>query len=207
MLKYKYLYKEYIIRVFVLTIVLLFIMFFQFGFKDDGNTLKNEYRLMVYSEFTSIQFLIPMFLFDNFKKSKMELIRTKNIFISQLETLFLTIIMALTIRVLSCSLYCIIVCHNFKEFDVIFRLFFCDICMVLISYTLFNIFKNRYVGLIISLVICVALYIPKWLCFDLFNTDVFDKFIKVGYMPFVGLGIFLVLYFISIIWRKEYVRD
>ena len=206
MLKYKYLYKEYILRVLVLSAILLLIMFLQFGFSKRTDSLKDSYILMIPDIFTSIQFVIGMFLFDNFKKSKMELIRTKHLFLSFFERLFLTIIMAIIIRLLASSLYSIIIYHNFKGYAFIFRIILCDICNVIISYILFNVFKNRYVGFVISIIISIALYWSKWLYYGIIRINE-EAFISVGIIPFISIIVWLVLFIVSIIWRNEYVRD
>nr|MCR5462907.1 hypothetical protein [bacterium] len=73
-------------------------------------------------------------------------------------------------------------------------------------YIMFNLFKNRYVALIISLIISFALYYPKWLYYDIIRISS-DKFSGIGIIPFISIGIYLVIFIISIIWRNEYVRD
>ena len=206
MLKYKYLYKEYLLRMLLLTIVLLITMFLQFGFMARTESLRVSFISTIPDIFLSIQFVISMLLFDNFKKSKMEVVRTKHLFLSFFERLILTVIMMILVRLIACSFYSIIVYHNFDNFEFIFRVIFCDLCNILICYTFFNIIKNRYVGLIISLIIGICLYIPKWLQYDIISING-DNFSSVGFMPFIGLFVYLIGFIISIIWRKEYVRD
>ena len=74
MLKYRYLYKEYLLRILLLSFVLLTLMFLQFGFKKRCESLNDSFIKMIPDIFTSVEFVIGVFLFDNFKKSKMELV-------------------------------------------------------------------------------------------------------------------------------------
>ena len=206
MLKYRYLYKEYILRILLLSFVLLALMFLQFGFKKRSESLNDSFIVMIPDIFTSVEFIIGVFLFDNFKKSKMELVRTKHLFLSFFERLFITIIMVIIIRLLASTLYSLIVYQSFNNYEFILRIMYVDICNVLIAYICFNILKNRYVALTISLIISIALYIPKWLQYDIIRISE-NNFINVSFIPFIGIIIYFILFIISILWRNEYVRD
>ncbi|MCR5462390.1 MAG: hypothetical protein K6E87_04920 [bacterium] len=206
MLKYRYLYKEYILRILLLSFVLLALMFLQFGFKKRSESLNDSFIVMIPDIFTSVEFIIGVFLFDNFKKSKMELVRTKHLFLSFFERLFITIIMVIIIRLLASTLYSLIVYQSFNNYEFILRIMYVDICNVLIAYICFNVLKNRYVALIISLIISIALYIPKWLQYDIIRISE-NNFINVSFIPFIGIIIYFILFIISILWRNEYVRD
>jgi len=206
MLKYRYLYKEYILRILLLSFVLLALMFLQFGFKKRCESLNDSFIVMIPDIFTSVEFIIGVFLFDNFKKSKMELVRTKHLFLSFFERLFITIIMVIIIRLLASTLYSLIVYQSFNNYEFILRIMYVDICNVLIAYICFNVLKNRYVALTISLIISIALYIPKWLQYDIIRISE-NNFINVGFIPFISIIIYFILFIISILWRNEYVRD
>ena len=206
MLKYRYLYKEYLLRILLLSFVLLTLMFLQFGFKKRCESLNDSFIKMIPDIFTSVEFVIGVFLFDNFKKSKMELVRTKHLFLSYFERLFITFIMVIIIRLLASTLYSLIVYQSFNNYIFILRIMYVDICNVLIAYICFNALKNRYVALTISLIISIALYIPKWLQYDIIRISE-NNFINVSFIPFIGIIIYFILFIISIIWRNEYVRD
>ncbi len=206
MLKYKYLYKEYLLRVLVLTFILLLMMFLQLGFTKRTDSLNESYISMVPDIFTSIEFIICIFLFDNFRRSKMEIIRDENIFLSHAERLIITIIMGSLIRLLASTIYSVIVYQNFNNYEFILRILLCDICNIILCYIIFNLFKNKYVSLIISLIISISLYYPKWLYYDIIRINE-DKFSAISFIPFVSLGVLIILFIISIVWRSEYVRD
>jgi len=205
-LKYKYLYKEYLLRVLVLTFILLLMMFLQLGFTKRTDSLNESYISMVPDIFTSIEFIICIFLFDNFRRSKMEIIRDENIFLSHAERLIITIIMGSLIRLLASTIYSVIVYQNFNNYEFILRILLCDICNIILCYIIFNLFKNKYVSLIISLIISISLYYPKWLYYDIIRINE-DKFSAISFIPFVSLGVLIILFIISIVWRSEYVRD
>lgn len=206
MLKYRYLFKEYSIRYLLLSITLLLLMFLQFGFKKRTDSLYVSFLLMIPNVFTSVQFFIGMLLFDNFKRSKMETIRIKHVFLSYFEKLFITILMAILIRFTACCLYSIIIYHNFSKFSFVFRIIICDLCNVIMCYTLFNFFKNRYVALTISLVFSMTLYLLKCLHYDIIRINN-DVFCNISFIPFVCIFIYLILFVVSILWKNEYVNE
>jgi len=206
MKKYRFFVREYVYKIFFLTFLLILIMFFQLGFKKNNYSLKDSYVLMLSNIFISIHFLICLLLFDNYKRSILEIIRIKNIFISFFERLIITILMVIIIRIMSSLIYSLIIYHNVNNYKFIFRFIYIDICNIIISYTLFNFVKNKYVSFIVSVSVCVLLYTYKWLHFAIIKTNG-EKFVGVNFFQFIWLIIYLILFIVSVIWRCENVND
>jgi len=206
MKKYTFFIREYVFKILFLTFLLLIIMFLQLGFKKNNYSLKDTYILMLSNFFISIQFLACLLLFDNYKRSILESVRIKNIFISFFERLIITILMTIVIRIMSSLIYSLIIYRNVKNYEFIFRFIYIDICNIIISYTLFNFVKNKYMSFVISIALCVFLYVYKWLHFAIIKTNG-EKFVGVNFFPFIWVIIYLILFIVSVVWRCENVND
>lgn len=206
MKKYTFFIREYTFKTLFLTFLLIAVMLLQLGFKKNNYSLKDTYILMLSNFFISIQFLVCLLLFDNYKRSILESVRIKNIFISFFERLIITILMTIVIRIMSSLIYSLIIYRSVKNYEFIFRFIYIDICNIIISYTLFNFVKNKYMSFVISIALCVFLYVYKWLHFAIVKTNG-EKFVGVNFFPFIWVIIYLILFIVSVVWRCENVND
>lgn len=101
MKKYKYLYKDYLIRICFFCIFFLVLLFLQVGFKNENISLIEMYKMKVKDPFTFIQFAIPLFLVDNFRLRKEEILRnSKHFLLIASERIVLNLIIIIFIRML-----------------------------------------------------------------------------------------------------------
>ena len=207
MTKYRFLYKEFLLKILVFTVFMLALMFLLIGTKTLGNTFDQGVLPFINNDFFVLQLAMPIFLFDLFYFNKSETIRETRFFIFVLlERLVIVFIISTAIRFLSCSIYSLIIYHNMNFMKFLGRLILCDIGTILVVNTLSNLILNRYVELFFSLLVSIVLFF-----FKIFNFSVFvlndDKYLAVSWTYYLGIGIFAVLLIISRLVGKEYVRD
>lgn len=211
MLKYRFLYKEYLIRTGIMLFFFLALIFLQCGLKKVTNNIDELYMLKFSDIFVSIQFAIPLLLIDNYKVHKEESIRyNKNIIIIAIERIIITIVMVTIIRIIALLTYNLVVFHNANCFKLIGRFMIIDIASIMMSYILFNVFLNRYVGMIISFIISIVLFNFKMMYFSVLKTKYVNETItykNIDIIYYASLFFLIMVLIMSLFWRKEYVSD
>lgn len=208
MLKYRFLYKEFLLRLLGLTLLYFLIMLLQVGNKKYGQGLDSIFPAMVDNNiFIAIQIIIPVFLMDIFYPIKSERIREKKFYgFILLEKILVVYLLCILIRIVGLGIYSLIVYHNLDFGHTLGRILLADLGTVLISYIITNLMINKYVSMFISALINCVMFMVKGLYYSVFEVNG-DNFINIDYVYIISIiALFLVL-FITRLWRCEYARN
>lgn len=122
--------------------------------------LEKLYLLKINDIFIYIQFVIPLFMIDNFHFRKEELLRyNKNYLLIAFEKIVIAFLMVFIIRSGSLLSYELIIYNQITCFWLIGRFVLVDFGSLVFCYICANLFLNKYIGMIISFVLFIVLRI------------------------------------------------
>lgn len=206
--KYLYLYKSYLLKVSFLSLFLLALCFFQFGFKSNLDNFNTMFKIKVGDLYLTLQFIFPLFLFDNFYPTKSIIIReTKFFVIPVIERIIISIIMIAMVRLIAYTTYSIIIFHNINIYETLIRIFIIDIGSILILHILSNIFLSKYISFITSCIINLLLYNFMIGYYEIIKVDNDGIFSKITGISFLYVIILFIISIISKLIQKEYNKN